>query len=286
MADIGKILILPRGTYSSSATYNILDVVRYNGKVWCCKDNNVSGVAPSESAYWTLWVQDGNSGTGTGDMTKAVYDTDDDGIVDSAETLNGLTSTIAQLNYLNSTTGNVQTQLDDRIVDPVTKSNGQVLTYDSTALKWKAETPSTGATNLNGLSDVTITSATSGQMLKYTGSVWENTAMPTVDQTYNSASTNAQSGTAVASAISGKANTSQLDEWSSEATAQTVGSDVVVVFDNLYDNYGYDPYAKDELISIKSMTKGTGTTTGTIKLTYVLDGATSGVTKCKLRILK
>lgn len=202
MADIGKILILPRGVYSSSDTYNILDVVRYNGKVWCCKDNNVSGVAPSESAYWTLWVEDGSSGSGTGDMTKSVYDTDNDGIVDSAETLDGLTSTIGQLNYLNTTTGNVQSQINDRIVDPVTKSNGQVLTWDATNSVWKAQTPSSGSSSLSGLTDVTISSASSGQVLTYSGSAWVNQSLPTVDQTYNSSSTNAQSGTAVASAVS------------------------------------------------------------------------------------
>ena len=90
----------------------------------------------------------------------------------------------------------------------------------------------------------------------------------------------------VSSAISGKADSSDLDDWTSAVTASTVGSDVVAVFDNLDNSYGYDLYCEDELIGITSMTKGTGTQTGTIKLTYVLSGATSGVTSCKLRILK
>ena len=89
----------------------------------------------------------------------------------------------------------------------------------------------------------------------------------------------------VSSAISGKADDSDLDGWTSAVTASTVGSDVVAVFDDLDNSYGYDLYCVDELIGIKSMTKGTGTNTG-IKLTFVLDGATSGVTSCKLRILK
>jgi len=78
---------------------------------------------------------------------------------------------------------------------------------------------------------------------------------------------------------------SQLDGWTASATAQTSGSDVIVVFDDLDNSYGYDLYFADELIGIKSMTKGTGTNTG-IKLTYVLDGATSGVSVGYLRILK
>lgn len=90
----------------------------------------------------------------------------------------------------------------------------------------------------------------------------------------------------VSGAISGKADDSDLDEWTSAVTASTSGSDVVAVFDNLSNSYGYDLYCEDELIGITSLTKGTGTQTGTIKLTYVLSGATSGVTSCKLRILK
>lgn len=78
---------------------------------------------------------------------------------------------------------------------------------------------------------------------------------------------------------------SQLDDWTSPVTASTSGSDVVAVFDDLDNSYGYDLYCADELIGIKSMTKTTGTNTG-IKLTYVLDGATSGTTVCYLRILK
>ena len=89
----------------------------------------------------------------------------------------------------------------------------------------------------------------------------------------------------VSSAISGKADSSDLDGWTASATAQTSGSDVIIVFDDLDNSYGYDLYFADELIGIKSMTKGTGTNTG-IKLTYVLDGATSGVSVGSLRILK
>ena len=52
----------------------------------------------SNGTYFDYTVSDGASGSGTGDMTKAVYDTDNDGIVDAAKTLSGLTATIADLN--------------------------------------------------------------------------------------------------------------------------------------------------------------------------------------------
>lgn len=114
---IGRILLMPKGDYNASTTYNMLDWCRYNGKAWVCKQDNTVGIAPSESAVWTMLVQDGSGGTGSGDMQKSVYDTDDDGVVDSAETISGLTASIAQLNYLNTATSNIQTQLNSKIAD-------------------------------------------------------------------------------------------------------------------------------------------------------------------------
>lgn len=53
-------------------------------------------------------------------------------------------------------------------------TSGQVLTSSgSGGVSWSTIS-SGGATNLNGLSDVTITSATTGQVLKYDGSKWVN----------------------------------------------------------------------------------------------------------------
>lgn len=78
----------------------------------------------------------------------------------------------------------------------------------------------------------------------------------------------------------------KFDTWTSAVTASTSGSNVVAVFDNLNNSYGYKLYCEDTLVGVKSMTKGTGTTSGTIKLTFVLKGATSGTTQCYLRILK
>lgn len=114
---IGRILLMPKGEYNASTTYNMLDWVRYNGKAWVCKQDNTIGIAPSESVVWTMLVQDGSGGTGSGDMQKSVYDTDDDGVVDSAETISGLTASITQLNYLNTATSNIQTQLNGKVSD-------------------------------------------------------------------------------------------------------------------------------------------------------------------------
>lgn len=104
----------------------------------------------------------------------------------------------------------------------------------------------------------------------------QNVISADVDQTFDETSTDAQSGVAIASA---------LDDWTEEVIATTSGSDVVAVFDNLSDDYGYAFCGVDEFIDYKSASKTTGTQSG-IKVTYVLDGATAGTSKCVLRILK
>lgn len=104
-------------------------------------------------------------------------------------------------------------------------------------------------------------------------------SIPTVDQAYSASSTNAQSGTAVAGAISGKANTSQLDEWTS---ASQVQSDGTVTFTGLNDSYGYDIFAENVLASISEMTKtGSGTN---VTLVYKTNAPVG--TSCRLRIFK
>ena len=43
-----KLLVLPRGQYSASATYDQLDLVFFNGASWLCKVDGLTGVAPED----------------------------------------------------------------------------------------------------------------------------------------------------------------------------------------------------------------------------------------------
>jgi hypothetical protein len=47
-----------------------------------------------------------------GDMDKSIYDVNNDGIVDKASTLDGLASTVTELNYIHGAKGNIQAQID------------------------------------------------------------------------------------------------------------------------------------------------------------------------------
>ena len=70
-----------------------------------------------------LW----NGSTLDGDMKKAVYDTDNDGIIDKAKTLDGLNASLTELNYLVGTTSNLQAQLN--ALSNVTNYSGTVDTF-------------------------------------------------------------------------------------------------------------------------------------------------------------
>ena len=87
---------------------------------------------------------------------------------------------------------------------------------------------------------------------------------------------------ALQGSMANKANRSELDEWAGIATVDADGD---ITFDNLDDTKNYDiPYFQNKFVKITGMTKGTGTTSGTIKLTYHTD-ATNG-TSGKLREIK
>ena len=103
-------------------------------------------------------ISSGGGGGSTGDMLKSVYDTNNNGIVDKAETLNdgtsSLSASISELNYVDGVTSNIQTQLNGKIANPSSKSDGQVLTYDGTNQVWKAATPSGGSSDYESLSNL------------------------------------------------------------------------------------------------------------------------------------
>lgn len=85
----------------------------------------------------------------------------------------------------------------------------------------------------------------------------------------------------------------EVDEYTSLATCRTDNSKVIVDFDNLNPDYGYEieyevPSAATTITvpTYTAVTQGAGTNTGTIKLTYTLSGATSGTDQFSLRIKK
>lgn len=58
-ASAGRVLIIPKGDYDSSVTYNMLDMVYYSGKSYICKQTS-TGNDPTNTVYWQI-MADGAS---------------------------------------------------------------------------------------------------------------------------------------------------------------------------------------------------------------------------------
>lgn len=85
------------------------------------------------------------------------------------------TVTATELDYLSGTTAPIQPQLNLKIVDPLTKQNGQALIYNSTTKAWEAQ-DIPGGGNFNTVANITVstiwTSSSSGlfyQQISVTG---------------------------------------------------------------------------------------------------------------------
>lgn len=74
----------------------------------------------SDGTHFDYDVEDGASGTGTGDMTKAVYDKNDDGVVDELASID---------------------DIDDVDTSTSTPRDSDVLEYDGTDEKWENKQP-------------------------------------------------------------------------------------------------------------------------------------------------
>jgi hypothetical protein len=59
--------------YVSETTYQVNDVVSYNGSTYICVLES-TGNLPTNTTYWSLMAQKGTDGTGSGDMIASVYD--------------------------------------------------------------------------------------------------------------------------------------------------------------------------------------------------------------------
>lgn len=59
--NLGKVSLTPKGAYNSSAQYETLDILSYNGSSYLVLQNCV-GVTPPNSTYYMLLASKGNTG--------------------------------------------------------------------------------------------------------------------------------------------------------------------------------------------------------------------------------
>lgn len=206
-------------------------------------------------------------------------------------------SSVTVVDNLNSTSGTDALSANqgrvlntNKIEDPATKSNGQVLTYNGSA--WVAQTPTTGVTTLAGLTDTDISSPATNEFLRYNSSgKWQNEAVtiPTVNDGKLTITVNGSTAYNFYANQSG--NTSvpiSQDTWF--GTPGTVSSGAVSFSGvNDTDNNAYELFVQVTSSSTNknptaqiSTISGEGTSSMSISFTTDADnGAT-----CKLRIIR
>ena len=196
-ATIGRILLIPKGDYSSSAVYNALDWVRYNGKAWVCKVDNTVNITPAQGDNWQLLAQDGSGGGGGAsdwdDINYKPFDTIDTTNDFEVDTVNNNKLKIKRDTYgvmrivSGGTTTNLEASGDSTF--EIDAGTNVTITADDTANPKKITINSSGgggASTLAGLSDVTLSSLSNGQILEYDNTtdplnpVWKNVNKPTI----------------------------------------------------------------------------------------------------------
>lgn len=124
-AIAGRVLLIPKGNYDSTATYTMLDMVVYNGSSYICKQE-CTGVVPTNTTYWML------NASGS-----AVAYINDIGDVVITNPTNGqvLMYDSATQKWVNGTLSTTLAGLTDTQIASL--SNGQVLKYNATSQKWE-----------------------------------------------------------------------------------------------------------------------------------------------------
>lgn len=124
-AIAGRVLLIPKGNYDSTATYTMLDMVVYNGSSYICKQE-CTGVVPTNTTYWML------NASGS-----AVAFLNDIGDVVITNVANGqvLMYDSTTQKWVNGTISTTLAGLTDTQIASL--SNGQVLKYNATSQKWE-----------------------------------------------------------------------------------------------------------------------------------------------------
>ena len=196
MASAGRVLPLPKGAYSPSTTYHLLDFVSYQGSTYICKQTS-TGNAPTNTTYWQIMAQ----GTESASVAGNYYGTCSTGASTSAK----IVSIPATENFVlqvgdiigikfdnTNTANNPSLNVNNSGAKPIYYNNSAVSTsnlwasgeanrvtifmYDGTNWIWIGHDVDIDTDTLSDLKDTTISSASNGQVLMYdsTSNKWKN----------------------------------------------------------------------------------------------------------------
>lgn len=164
MVNAGRILIMPRGDWNNLDTYDMLDLVTYNGVAYLARQQSV-GVNPSTDTSLTYWQPFGSA--------SSIATTSTPGLVMP----DGTTITV-------DVNGLIEVPIDE--VTITIDSNGKMVADVNKAL--------------GDLTNVTLTTPTTGQFLRKSASDWVN------QDVYGSDILTAAGGSTINAAINAKEN--------------------------------------------------------------------------------
>lgn len=149
----------------------------------------VTGNASTATTLQTARNIAGKSFNGSADIS--IAPTDLTGVTSTASEINildGATLSTTELNYVDGVSSPIQTQLDAKapLASPTFTGSVSVPTptensHAATKLYVDGAVSSASITALNDIGDVTITSASSGQFLKWNGTAWINDSIPAIN---------------------------------------------------------------------------------------------------------
>jgi hypothetical protein len=180
------------------------DVLYYTGTAWDRLAKGADGDVLTATATSVNWETPATYATALNDLTDVTISSPATGDylrynADNAKWFNVNGIQVTDLTVSGETEGDVIYHNGTSYARLALGTDGQVLTATATTVNW--ETPTTGSTTLDGLTDVTITSATTGDYLRYSGAAWVNDA--TVDASDLTAAAGNSTGDILYRTISG-----------------------------------------------------------------------------------
>jgi hypothetical protein len=131
----------PKGAYNALTTYELNDLVNYNGLVWQCLQTS-TGVAPIEGVNWTVFLVSGG-----GDVTHEEFEGLQNDVGDiSVLTTTDKSSTVAAINENVNQIGNLSTTVSEHLSERM-----NVIDYGAIA-DWNGTTGTDNATVINNAS--------------------------------------------------------------------------------------------------------------------------------------
>lgn len=212
MVSAGRILIMPKGSWNNLTTYDMLDLVEYNGVAYLARSSS-TGQNPSTDISMTYWQTFGSASAIATTTTPGLVMPDDESIkIDAYGKINvnidNSTLVYDTTNhYLKAVVSSALANLTD--VNIASAQNGQALIYDSTSQKWENTTLYGDGIALSSLDATTVTGAISALQA------------PTF--------TEAQTRTNVASGDSNATLWGKVKKWFSDLTSGVMTSTTLAV---------------------------------------------------------